>query len=633
MKKFFMLFATAMVAVSGMAQTVVYSCDFNDKEKVDMTFYDEDKLTPSKFMSSVGFAVDNPWVLIKDSNTSTNTFIGSTSQYDPVGQADDWMVLPAIQVTDEGYVLEWYSQAYKFDARDGLKVFITTTGNKPADFPAEPVWEVEEEEVGATEDFEGEFIHHTISLDEYIGKTIYIAFVNQSYDKALIAIDDVKVLRYEAFTFDLNFGKVVYENDEIEIAGYITNNNFDNISEVDFTLTYDGETINEKVSGLNIAKGGKQRFALKHKFNAELNQTIDYTLTATVADKQYSIASSVTNSFNRHVVIEEHTGIRCGYCPAGTWAIDSLKEVAGEYLAPIAVQCSELGSVALLVDNYTAYLYSEGVTTYPAGWIDRTYKSTPFGSASGYNFDSEDSWISLFYKQLATIKEAGITADARLTEDLTKVNISTRVRTAENKDNLDWRIVYALTEDSLTGFFQKNDYSGSKYYVGGWEKKGRSTEVVLHDVARGIYPSFYGEEGSMPAVINVGDVATHEYTIDLSELDLQNVYKLNIIAMLVDGKTKKVVNAHMTRVHDHTGVEGIVADTMPVRAIANNGVVEVATFNDAPFTASLITIDGRVIATEAGTSTVTLDAAGYQGVALVQVVSNNNMKVTRVVVR
>jgi hypothetical protein len=286
-----------------------------------------------------------------------------------------------------------------------------------------------------------------------------------------------------------------------------------------------------------------------------------------------------------------------------------------------------------LVENYTGHLYSEGVTNYPAAWIDRTYIKTPFGSNSGYSFDIEDSWISLFYKQLATIAEAGITTEARLTEDLTTINITTRVRTAESKEDLDWRIVYALTEDSLTGFYQKNDYAGSKYYVGGWEKKGKSVEVVLDHVARGIYPSFYGTEGIIPASISKGDVVQEEYSIDITELDLQNVYKLNIVAMLVDGKTKRVVNARMARVHDHTGIEGVTADTMPVRVVANDGRVEVSTFDNAPFTASLITIDGRVIATEAGMGSATLNAAGYRGVALVQVVSNNNMKVTRVVVR
>ena len=632
MKKIFMLLATAFIAVSGLAQTVLYSCDFNDSKKVDMTYYDVDKLTPTKFMSNIGFAIDKPWIPCKDSNTSTNTFICSTSQYNPAGQANDWMVTPAIKVT-KNCILEWYSQAYKMDARDGLKVFISTIGNTPADFPAEPVWAVEEEEVGPTEDFDGEFIHHSLTLDEYAGQTIYVAFVNQSYNKSLLGVDDIKVYRNEDFVVSLNFGEVVFENEEIEVAGYITNYKIDNINEVNFTLTYGEETINETISGLNIAKGGKQRFALEHKIAIDLNESIDYTLIATVGDKQYSIASSVTNTFFRQVVFEEHTGIRCGYCPAGTWAIDSLKEVAGEHLAPIAVQCSSLGSAALMVENYTGHLYSEGITNYPAAWIDRTYIKTPFGSNSGYSFDVEDSWISLFYKQLATMAEAGISTEARLTEDLNTINITTHVRTAEDKQDLDWRVIYALTEDSLAGFFQKNDYAGSKYYVGGWEKKKNTVEVVLDDVARGIYPSFYGLQGSIPANINKGDVAEHTYSIDLTELDLYNVYKLNIIAMLVDGKTKRVVNAHKVHVQDHTGIEGIQADAMPVRVVANNGRVEVSTFDNTPFTASLITIDGRVIATEAGMGSATLNAAGYHGVALVQIVSDNNMKVTRVVVR
>ena len=179
MKKLFALLGVALLAVSGaMAQTVLVDYDFNDKDKTGLSIYDVDNLTPTSFMQSIGFASGTTWILIKDTEESTDMFLGSTSQYLPAGQANDWLVLPATLISSEGFVLEWKSQAFLADKRDGLKVFISTEGGLPENFPLTPVWEVAEEEIGKTEDFfEGEFDAHSLSLEDYVGKIIHIAFV------------------------------------------------------------------------------------------------------------------------------------------------------------------------------------------------------------------------------------------------------------------------------------------------------------------------------------------------------------------------------------------------------------------------------------------------------------------------
>lgn len=644
MKKITAFLLTAILTISGvLAQPQVLEYNFNDGDKTGIAFYDVDQLTPSSFMQSIGFAVDNPWILIMDSATSKDMFIGSTSQYTPAGQANDWMVLPAVEVLNENMMLEWKSQAFMANKRDGLKIFISTEGNQPSDFPADPVWEIEQEEIGATEDyFEGEFISHELSLAQYVGKTIYIAFVNQSYDKSIIAIDDIKVYSNDKFALNLNLGNVVNEVDEVVFEGEIINYQYDKLDEVAVTLEYDGVSVSETFSNLNIARGESAPFKLNHKMPIELNQTIRYEIHAVVGSDKFDYASSVTNTFRRRVVIEEHTGVRCGYCPLGTWAIDSIKEIAPDKVAPIAVQCAQLGSVNLLVEDYTGGLFSNGLTAYPIGWIDRTYAATPNGNANGYHFDDEASWISLFNKQLNEVPEAGVSVTAVLSDDKTSIIAETKVRTAVDKNNLDWRVVYVLTEDSVTGYFQSNNYSGHNGYVGGWEKKPKSVEVELHDLARGIYPNFYGLEGSMPSTMSAGVEERYSYTFDIpytkvlgeSTIDfVQDIKNLNVVAMVVDGKTKRVINADMARVKDLTAIKGVTNNAFDVTCVSMNGAVRVIADQNVAMTVSLIALDGRVLATTEARGTATLDVAGYQGIALVQVVANGAVEVTKVVVR
>ncbi|MBO7317355.1 MAG: hypothetical protein J6U43_01360, partial [Bacteroidales bacterium] len=63
------------------------------------------------------------------------------------------------------------------------------------------------------------------------------------------------------------------------------------------------------------------------------------------------------------------------------------------------------------------------------------------------------------------------------------------------------------------------------------------------------------------------------------------------------------------------------------------GAVKVIAANDATICASLIALDGRTLATAKGYGAATLSTAGYQGVALVQVVANGVVEVTKVIVR
>lgn len=648
MKKLFTLALITILAVgAATAQTVLVDYDFNDGNKAGISIYDVDNLTPTSFMQSIGFTAGTTWILIKDTNESTDMFLGSTSQYLPAGQANDWLVLPATLISSKGFVLEWKSQAFMASKRDGLKVFISTEGGLPEDFLTTPVWEIDEEEIGKTEDyFEGEFISHSLSLDEYVGKNIYIAFVNQSYDKSLLCIDDIKVSRNDDFAVKANLDLVVYDAEEVAFSGTVTNNKLDKIDDVTITLSYDDVEVTETFTGLNLAAGESAAFEMEHKAPFAINQTINYTLQAAAGDKTAQYISSISNYFKRRVVIEDHTGLWCQNCPAGIWGLDSLKEVAADNIAPIAVQNNNGASnPKLVVDAYDAGLSAAGLTAYPQGWVDRTYIQHPWGNGS-YNFNDKDSWISIFDRLMKVAPEAGVRVTGYFNNDRTAVSARATVRTAELKENLDWRIIFVITEDSLEGIYQANTYTGMKMWLGGWQNRPRNAEVTLNDIARGIYPSFYGEQGSLPTTINVGEEVAYSYHIQLpiEATDkngevvkiIQNFDNLNLIAMLVDGTTKRVINSEMVRITNAPeSVEGVKNDenSLYVKTLVDNGTLTVATLGDDDMAVTLVAIDGRVLATAQGKGSVSLDTAGYQGVALVRVVADGVVKVEKVVVR
>lgn len=246
---------------------VAFSCDFQDAEKAKSLFdiYDFSNLTPSSVMAQLGFSAGKPWIFtLQDSYTSKNYFAGATSSFTPAGTADAWLVTKAIEIPDSGYVLSWKSEALDPDKRDGLQVYISDRGGNPETDFGEPVWQVEEEEAGPTESVDGEWQEHKLSLDDYVGKTIYVAFVNRSTDKSIICLDDVLVNRPRPYIVDIDM-EPMYKADEIEVRGHITAGD-SVITEYDIHYTTaDSIVRTEHYTGLNLQPGESHSFAFSTK--------------------------------------------------------------------------------------------------------------------------------------------------------------------------------------------------------------------------------------------------------------------------------------------------------------------------------------------------------------------------------
>jgi len=119
---------------------------------------------------------DSAWIVWNSSVFESKIAIG-TSWYNEEVDADDWMILPGLQVT-ESTILTWdaVSLTSSGDYPDDYQVFVsTTTQDKEGCLENAPLLTIDDEAVGA--DVGGEGIqHHEIDLSEYAGQTIYIGF-------------------------------------------------------------------------------------------------------------------------------------------------------------------------------------------------------------------------------------------------------------------------------------------------------------------------------------------------------------------------------------------------------------------------------------------------------------------------
>lgn len=534
-------------------EDVAFACDFQDYEKTQtlVTSYDLAKLTPSVDMQSLGFSVGKSWIFaFRDTNTSTNYYAGSTSSFDPAGKADAWLVTKAIEIPDSGYVLSWKSEALDPELRDGLMVFISETGGNPeTDFGNTPVWEIEAEEAGPTDMIDGEWQEHSISLDQYAGKTIYIAFVNRSEDKYIICIDDILVNRPCPYTVTLDMD-AMYTGDGIVVKGHITaGDSVINNYSIHYTAA-DSTVRTESYTGLNLQPGETHEFVFSDKFIPENKgvmsgirvwANVDGLTNVGVED---SVALVDFIPVNR-VLVEEGTGMWCGYCPLGMIATEYITSLYPETVIPVAVHNK---------DVLTAAEYDEALhlSAFPSGKVNRKAETTPMGMdpVNGYRYDGPGTFLNDIEAEFANQACVEPSIESAVLSG-SQIAIKANAVFALTKANADkYRVAYILTEDSVTTeYSQKNYlYSYDLPICGDFGKGGKYGQssvagLIYRDVARGIYPTFNGVESGFPATAEPNKTYTTEYVINMNGISCNNPQQLYVTYVIIDGTTGYVVNS------------------------------------------------------------------------------------------
>ncbi len=156
-----------------------------------------DNRTPDAQVSYVNQA----WERREDFNFNVmDSAVFSTSYYSPLGSADDWMWTPAISLPASANLqLSWQAVTYDPNYRDGYEVRIMT-GTIPTGGTGVIGNQVTASSVLMTVAAENSnWTTRQVSLNTYAGQTVYIGFRNNSNDKFLLLIDDVKVERINDF--------------------------------------------------------------------------------------------------------------------------------------------------------------------------------------------------------------------------------------------------------------------------------------------------------------------------------------------------------------------------------------------------------------------------------------------------
>ncbi|MBR3799412.1 MAG: choice-of-anchor J domain-containing protein [Bacteroidales bacterium] len=213
-------------------------------------------------------------------------------------EVDNWLVTQAIAVPAEGeYIAEWWAASQDPGWLDTYSVYVST-GNTVSAFTATSP------KLSHTPD--AEYEKRSISLADYAGQTIYIAFRHNDDDKFYLKIDDFSVYAAPTGIYEIELTSVapssntrVVSGENFDIEGVVTNNGA-RINSYVVTYTIDGGTpVVMNVTGIDLANGETHNFTIENVSLSTGQHTIKITISEPNGeDDGYVLDNSITITLN-----------------------------------------------------------------------------------------------------------------------------------------------------------------------------------------------------------------------------------------------------------------------------------------------------------------------------------------------
>lgn len=506
----------AVASLQGVAASRL-SLDFNNGIPPEVKLYDLDGLKPAADVEFTGLRVGIPWIAYDVEKTGSRVAV-STSWYTPAGKADDWMVLPSVDVTADTE-LRWTARAFDPQLSDGYSVYLSCAGDTPEDFDrTKPLFHMDAESAQWTD--------HTLSLSEYAGKSVNIAFVNESNDCNMLLLRGITVGTPEKLIVNFAGDRAIAEPGTKIPLEFKVSTDLTSVQ----TLLKAGCRIGDKEFSLQNPgrlEPGKE-VELDFAESVEVEKDVLSPVTVWVESELGKVEDMVwLGNCDRKMVIEEATGTWCGWCVSGIAVLNRMKKKYSDQTICIAVHESD----PMAIDGYSVKgsgnprlsLNREGQEMHP--------------------LDLEETMAP----HLTDLPKVAVDAEWTVTDGL--VNVKANMLSGVKSESL-YRMAFVLVENDVhvpddVGYWQRNYYSGGENgQLDGFEDLPNiipAEQMWYQDVARGIYPSQQGVACSSGSLLPVGRKTEVSYTFALPE-NVLNRDKLELYVLAIDAATSNVMN-------------------------------------------------------------------------------------------
>lgn len=404
----------------------------------------------------------------------------------------------------------------------------------------------------------------------------------------------------------------------------MTNMGLDPISSFEYQFECEGETKTNKfefedpmpfysVGTFNLqAAVGKTAGAKEGKFTiTKVNTVADEYADNKDNELAYNVVM-MEKGYKRTPVVEEFTSVGCGYCPFGAAGMKRLHDTYGDEVVLIAAHSHF--SQQLMDPMHDAEYAKMGVNQFPTAFINRQYQGHPYFDAVP---TAEKIATSDVCEADMTIKVGAAPANklVKTIDVTTTLNFDFDVKAG------DYSMVYALTEDGITGVqqltylpgmvdqnmsvnpgFTRDQIieamaEGDPYLIevlkeGEKDRNGNYwSEPTFDHVSRGVTNADGKNPDNLPA-------ATKNTPIEVkAKVNIPTTVKerknLKVVAMLIDNKTGIVVTGRQaapSTTSTPSAIEEVGADAAQI-TVADGAFVVKANKAEA----AVYSLDGKLV--------------------------------------
>ncbi|MCH5234724.1 MAG: hypothetical protein J1E16_05470 [Muribaculaceae bacterium] len=371
---------------------------------------------------------------------------------------------------------------------------------------------------------------------------------------------------FNQYSVNLIDYKPIYasEDEEFDVELSVSNNGLNPVEVLSYTYSVDGSVQQAEGSVLLPA-------ALPPSLSATYPVTLTFPgisgigphqleITAVEANGQTNMASKPSIDCVVNIIpfvpvhrplVEEYTGLWCGWCPRGFIAMEMISEDFGDNQVSI---CYHNGDDMAVTNSYPV-----NVSGFPSATIDRISIIDPYyGSTSstefGISIDVENA--------MATLAIAEIEVNASLNEE--SVDVISNTSFISDMNDANYEVGYVLVANGITSEYwaQSNYFAGESGYEGTplevlttWPAKVYG--LVFNDVAIDV-SAMRGISGSLPSTISGGTLYSNTYSFNIEDNELvPSPDSLVVAAFIVDKSTGRIINSNKCAVSKSSAVENL----------------------------------------------------------------------------
>lgn len=260
---------------------------------------------------------------------------------------------------------------------------------------------------------------------------------------------------------------------------------------------------------------------------------------------------SLSQGYDRAVVVEEATATWCGFCPRGLVGMKAMAEAHADdgRFIPIAVHFRD----RLTVQSYDQFFgedYTGGTT--PSCLVNRNRET--FGAQ-----DPSLEFLQAAYAEQAA-QPAICSVDIKsITFDAEKKTVGVEAEAEFALDvNGEYGFSYVLTEDNVGPYDQANYFApaeGRGMKLEWWDQRPNPVKNIYYDhIARYIYP-FKGLKNSIPAEVVASTKYAHKASLQTNTVtDINNC---RVVVMVMNRKSGRIENAVSAKYADFASINEV----------------------------------------------------------------------------